>query len=100
MSKRYDNSSSPRLIREKCMRVVNCTYDYYHKHGKWPSTGDLAANYLGVRSNRYTESSSTWWWHWRNEAIARGLLTEGQGVTDKNIKKIIARKLNHPRLGW
>ena len=36
------------------MRVVNCTYDYYHKHGKWPSTGDLTANYLGVRSNRYT----------------------------------------------
>jgi hypothetical protein len=86
--------SSERLIIEKCQRVAYCTHDYYSKHGKWPSCGDLSGTYLGIRSYGYCWSSATWWSSWRNEAIARGILSEGQGTTDEHIKKIIVNKLN------
>lgn len=86
--------SSKRLIRAKCEHVATCTYDYYRKHGYWPSPSDLRDAYRGMRSDGLWWSSASWWSSWRNEAIARGILSEGRGTTDEHIKKIIVKKLN------
>ena len=63
------------------MRVVTCTKHYYRKHGKWPTTRQLAENYKGVRSDGLWWSSWSWWRSWEEEAVSQGLLTVGKRAT-------------------
>ena len=87
MKRTWSTKSSPQLIRKKCMRVVTCTKHYYRKHGKWPTTRQLAENYKGVRSDGLWWSSWSWWRSWEEEAVAQGLLTVGKQATPEKNQK-------------